>query len=135
MGSVRFYLPLAKQLLGLLSPLRVLLLDLTEELHKLLVALSLGVFDVLVVHLPAFCGVVEDATEVEDRIAYACELLSGSGDWIQSPLLVLLTTTSYTFMPTTLRGEAKHTQQHAQAGNSAHSTYAKFAEHPFHALG
>ena len=52
MGSVRFYLPLAKQLLGLLSPLSVLLLDLTEELHKLLVALSLGVFDVLVVHLP-----------------------------------------------------------------------------------
>src|SRR5215212_3859151 len=91
-------LPPADQRLGLLSPLGVLLLDFLEELHELLVAIALGVLDVLVVHLRAFCGVVEDAAEVEDRIAYTCELLCGSGHCSQSPLSssCSLTTTSYT---------------------------------------
>ena len=83
----------------------VLLLDLAEEVHKLLVTLSLSILDVLGVHLPALCGVVEDAGEVEDSVAYAGELLSGSGLCSQSPLSdsCSLTTIFYMFL-TTLRG-------------------------------
>jgi hypothetical protein len=106
-------LPPAKQRLGLLGPLGVLLLNLAEELHYLSIALSLSVLDVLGVHLPAFGGVVEDATEVEDRIAYPCELLCGSGHCavshlsLSSSCSLTTTTTSYIHLPTTLRGEAK----------------------------
>jgi hypothetical protein len=83
-------LPPAKQRLGLLGPLGVLLLNLAEELHYLSVVLSLSVLYVLGVHLPAFGGVVEDATEVEDRIAYPCELLCGSGHCAVSHLSLAL---------------------------------------------
>jgi hypothetical protein len=58
-------LPPADQRLRLLCSPDVLLLDLPEELHELGITLLGGVIDVLGVHLRAFCGVIEDACEVD----------------------------------------------------------------------
>jgi hypothetical protein len=83
----REVLPPADQRLGLLGPPGVLLLDVLEELHEILIALSGGVIDVLGVHLTAFGGVVEDARQIEDGVAYAGELLRlRSGHCLESPL-------------------------------------------------
>jgi hypothetical protein len=80
-------LPPADQRLRLLGPPGVLLLDILEELHELLIALSGGIIDVLGVHLRALSGVVEDTRQIEDGVAYAGELLrSCSGHWLESPL-------------------------------------------------
>src|SRR5215212_9610418 len=79
LGIRLWLLPAAQQALGLLGPLGVLLLGLAEELDQFVVAFLLRVFDVLGVHLTALGGVVEDAGEVVDGIAYAGSgLLTGS---------------------------------------------------------
>jgi len=50
-------------------------LEFLEELHQLCIALLGGIIDVLCVYLPAFRGVIEDAAEVDHRLAYASALL------------------------------------------------------------
>ena len=63
-------LPPANQRLRFLCPPVVLFLDLLEELHQLAISLSSGIIDVLGVHLITLRSVVEDAGEVEHRLAY-----------------------------------------------------------------
>src|SRR5829696_5929113 len=77
LGIRLWLLPAAQQALGLLRPLSVLLLGLAEELDQFLVASLPRVFDVFVLHLSTRGGVVEDAREVKDGIAYAGGLLIG----------------------------------------------------------
>ena len=71
----REVLPPADQRLRLVCPPGVLFLEFLEELHQLCIALLGGIIDVLCVHLPAFRGVIEDAAEVDHRLAYASALL------------------------------------------------------------
>ena len=78
LGIRLWLLPAAQQALGLLRPLSVLISGLAEELDQFVVAFLLRVFDVLLVDLSALGGVVEDAGEVIDGIAYAGGLLTGS---------------------------------------------------------
>jgi hypothetical protein len=69
---------------GLLSPLGVLLLDLTEEVGQLLIAFFLSILDVLRVERPSLGSVVEHAREVVVVIADSGELFAFSGHFSTS---------------------------------------------------
>jgi hypothetical protein len=109
-------LPPTDQRLRLLGPPGILLLDLLEELYQFSISLSGGVIDVLDAHLTALGGVGEDAPQVEDGVAYAGELLRfRSGHYVEVTSLAScsLTATSYTYLPTTVRGRINIRFPHA----------------------